>query len=97
MLALCALGLPTVHGQTPSAASAPAAASAASPAGAAAPTASSPVRRRTMPPAARGGSQSEAMHACRSLHGEQAQNDCMLHHQAMPPEGAASSGPPRRP
>ena len=53
---------------------------------------------RTMPPPLRGGSQSEAMHACRSLPGERAQHDCMLRHQAMPPYGEGEVPyAPRRP
>ena len=96
-LALLGLGIPAVHGQ-----SAPVA-SAASQAGEPSPPVTPPAsaasgRGRTMPLPLRGGSQSEAMQACRSLTGERAQHDCMLRHQAMPPysEGEDSSGPPRR-
>jgi hypothetical protein len=98
-LALLALGIPSVQGQPASSASAASAASAPEPSRAVTPASAASSRSRTLPPAPRGGSQSEAMHACRSLPGEQAQHECMLRHQAMPPygEGAGSSGPPRRP
>lgn len=90
-LALLLPAMPPVHGQPASAASAVEPAHAAPPASAAS-------RGRSMPPAFRGGSQSEAMQACRSLPGEQAQHECMLRHQSMPPygEGAASVGPAGR-
>ena len=98
MLALLALAVPVGHGQP---APAPSAAGPASePARTVVPPASAAGSRgRTQPPPYRGSSQSEAMHACRSLPDPQAQHDCMLRHQAMPPygEGAgASAAPPRR-
>ena len=102
-LALLALGIPAVHGQPAASASAASGASAASRAAEPPPTAPPPASAagahgRTMPPPLRGGSQSEAMHACRSLPGERAQHDCMLRHQAMPPYGEGEVPyAPRRP
>jgi hypothetical protein len=97
-LTLLALAVPAGHGQPAPAPSA--AGRAAEPAQAAAPRASAASSRgRTEAPPYRGGSQSEAMHACRSLPDQQAQHDCMLRHQAMPPYGEGGGGsaaPPRR-
>ena len=98
-LALLALSVQAVPGQpVPVAPPASAASAAAAPTRASVPPASAASGRgRNGTPPFRG-SQSEAMQACRSLPGEQAQHDCMLHHQAMPPYGAdgGPSGPPRR-
>ena len=94
-LALLGLSIPAVHGQPAPPASAASRAEAPSSA-APVPASAASGRGPTMPPPLRSGSQSEAMQACRSLTGEQAQHDCMLRHQAMPPYGEGSTAPPRR-